>query len=93
MYNDIDKRVLDEAFDILKTDKTIRQIAKISGVSKSTVHKDLHDTLENIDKDIFEKVNKVMENHIKIRHIRGGESTRKKYEKIKKMNNFTINKK
>ena len=35
------ERVYKEAEEILETKKTIREIAKINGVSKSTVHKDL----------------------------------------------------
>ena len=91
MNSEIEKRVLDEAFNILKTDKTIRQIAKEGGISKSTVHKDLHDRLKILDDIVYDKVNKIMQKHIQIRHIRGGESTRKKYQKIEKLNNLSTN--
>ena len=75
----IQKRVIEEADYIIKTEETIRQIAKIFNVSKSTVHKDLNERLINIDKKRYEKVIKILKHHIDIRHIRGGESTRKKY--------------
>ena len=75
----IQKRVIDEADYIIKTEKTIREIAKVFKVSKSTVHKDLNERLINIDKNRYEKVIKILKHHIDIRHIRGGESTRKKY--------------
>lgn len=75
----IQKRVIDEADYIIKTEETIRQTAKVFNVSKSTVHKDLNDRLINIDKKRYEKVIKILKHHIDIRHIRGGESTRKKY--------------
>lgn len=75
----IQKRVIDEADYIIKTEDTIRQIAKIFNVSKSTVHKDLNERLINIDKNRYNKVIKILKHHIDIRHIRGGESTRKKY--------------
>ena len=39
----ISRRVIDEANYMLKTKKTIRDIAKVFKVSKSTVHKDLHE--------------------------------------------------
>ena len=39
MKNDIIKRVVDEAHYIINTEETIRNIAKIYGISKSTVHK------------------------------------------------------
>lgn len=77
----IEKRVLEEAEYILKTKKTIRELAKIFKVSKSTVHKDLHERLLKIDKNMSIKVNEILKYHIDIRHIRGGESTKKKYLK------------
>ncbi len=80
----IQKRVIDEADYIIKTENTIRQIAQIFKVSKSTVHKDLHERLINIDKNRYEKVVKILEHHTNIRHLRGGESTKKKYAKESK---------
>lgn len=77
----IQNRVIDEADYIIKTENTIRQIAQIFKVSKSTVHKDLHERLLNIDKDRYDKVVKILEYHTNIRHLRGGESTKKKYAK------------
>ena len=79
MENDISLRVLREADYIIDTGKTIRDLAHIFKVSKSTVHKDLHERLINIDKEKFSEVDKILKYHIKIRHIRGGESTKKKY--------------
>ena len=38
-------RVLKEANYIIKYEDTVRDIAKIFNVSKSTVHKDLHERL------------------------------------------------
>lgn len=78
----ITKRVLDEANFILETKKTIREIAKIFNVSKSTVHKDLHERLIDIDLKLFNEVDNILKYHIDIRHIRGGESTKRKYKKI-----------
>lgn len=80
----IQKRVIDEADYIIKTENTIRQIAQVFKVSKSTVHKDLHERLINIDKNRYEKVVKILEHHTNIRHLRGGESTKKKYAKESK---------
>lgn len=80
--NNISKRVLGEAEYMLETKETIRQIAKKFRVSKSTVHKDLQERLENLNKNLFKEIKKILEHHINIRHIRGGESTKKKYQKI-----------
>lgn len=76
------KRVLDEASYMIDTKKTIREIAKIFNVSKSTVHKDLHERLFEIDSKLYEKIDCILKYHINIRHIRGGESTKKKYKKL-----------
>ncbi|MDD2518331.1 MAG: sporulation transcriptional regulator SpoIIID [Bacilli bacterium] len=77
-------RVIMEADYILKTEKTIREIAEVFNVSKSTVHKDLQERLPIINKNIYNKVDKILKHHIKIRHLRGGESTKKKYLKLRK---------
>ena len=77
----ISKRVLQEAEYIINTGKTIRETAKEFSVSKSTVHKDLQERLKNLNKDMSEKITEILTYHTNIRHIRGGESTRKKYQK------------
>lgn len=80
MKKEITVRVLEEADRIIETKKTIREIAKEFNISKSTVHKDLHERLYNLDLDRFKKVQEIMQYHIEVRHLRGGESTRKKYK-------------
>ena len=77
----ISKRVLEEAEYMIKTEQTIREIAKEFKVSKSTVHKDLQERLEHLNKNMAVQINKILKYHTNIRHIRGGESTRKKYQK------------
>lgn len=77
--NYINKRINDEADLIINTGYTVREIAKIFNVSKSTVHKDLHERLLKIDKNKYERVDEILKYHAGIRHIRGGESTRLKY--------------
>ena len=49
------------------------------GFSKSTIHKDLSKRLLEIDVDLYNKVSDVLKYHTDIRHIRGGESTRRKF--------------
>lgn len=80
--NVISKRVLNEAKYILKTKYTIRQIAEEFMVSKSTVHVDLNIRLKKLDYSLYHKVKQILIKHLEERHIRGGESTRKKYEKL-----------
>lgn len=79
MPKKITERVLKEANYMLETGKTVREIALIYKVSKSTVHKDLHDRLKIIDLNLFKEVDEILKYHTNIRHLRGGESTKKKY--------------
>jgi putative DeoR family transcriptional regulator (stage III sporulation protein D) len=84
MQNTIKERVLTEANYILKTKYTIREVGKIFKVSKSTVHKDVSFRLKKIDINLYNEVQKIMKYHTSIRHIKGGESTKKKYQKNKR---------
>lgn len=79
--SEINQRVLKEANYILETGYTIREIAEVFRVSKSTVHKDLQERLLHLDREKHQEVEKVLDYHTCIRHIRGGESTRQKYLK------------
>lgn len=76
-------RVLQEATRIKKTKETIRELAKIYHVSKSTVHKDLTERLEQLNLTLKKEVEEILQQHTDERHVRGGESTRKKYAKLK----------
>ena len=76
------KRVINEANYMLQTNNTIREIAKIFCVSKSTVHKDLHERLKEINLELYDEVNAILKYHIDVRHIRGGQSTKEKYKKF-----------
>lgn len=79
-YN-IKARVIEEANYIITTNKTVREISKYFKVSKSTVHDDLSKKLKEMDLDLYNKVNKILSYHMKIRHLRGGASTKLKYIK------------
>lgn len=58
---------------------TVRAAAAVYGVSKSTVHKDVTQTLRFVNKNLFDEVQKVLLKNKQERHIRGGEATRMKY--------------
>ena len=72
-------RVINESKYIIDTGKTVRDVAYVFGVSKSTVHNDIRYRLINIDKMLYEKVSSILKYHTDIKHIRGGESTKRKY--------------
>ena len=80
--NNITNRVLNEASYMLQTKKTIREIANKYSISKSTVHIDLNKRLKKINYDLYKEIKKILVYHIEVRHIRGGESTRKKYKNL-----------
>ena len=82
MNSIITKRVIEEANYMIETNMTVREISKKFNVSKSTVHKDLHERLKEVNKTLYDRVDKILKYHLDIRHIRGGESTKKKYENI-----------
>lgn len=83
MNKQIISRVKEIADYIINTKSTIREAAKKYSISKSTVHKDLTERLLEIDKDRYSKVDEIFKNHLEIRHIKGGESTKKKYLRLK----------
>ena len=64
---------------ILETGATVRACDEHFGISKSTVHKDITERLEEIDAELCEKVRKVLERNLSERHIRGGNATKRKY--------------
>ncbi len=81
MRDDIEERVLEEAYYIAQTGATVRSTAKVFHFSKSTVHKDVSERLIHIDKELYVKVKMALEKNLAERHIRGGEATKQKYLK------------
>lgn len=79
MFVNIEDRVLVLAEHILKTNDTIRGAALRYGVSKSTVHIDVSKRLKKIDTKMYQKIKKILEKNFSEKHIRGGNSTKKKY--------------
>ena len=67
------------ALYIIENNATVRATASRFGISKSTVHKDVTQTLKNINKSLYLDVKSVLEKNKEERHIRGGEATKQKY--------------
>ncbi|MBP3621944.1 MAG: sporulation transcriptional regulator SpoIIID [Lachnospiraceae bacterium] len=78
----IEERAIDIAEYIVANNVTVRQAAKKFGVSKSTVHKDITERLEDIDKSLAKRARKILDKNKSERHIRGGLATKKKYETL-----------
>ena len=79
------KRVIEIANHIIDTKDTIRETAKKFKVSKSTVHKDLQERLSQIDINRYNQIKNILNEHIEIRHIKGGESTRQLFLRKKQV--------
>lgn len=86
MKDYIRTRVLDIASYLLETGETVRQAAEVFHVSKSTVHKDVTERLERINKEVYLQVSQVLAHNKAERHIRGGEATKKKYINRRRQN-------
>ncbi len=83
MYYECDERARELGNYILQNNATVRQAAAVFKISKSTVHKDVSQRLQNIDYALFLKVKEVLETNLRERHIRGGIATKQKYEKLR----------
>ena len=81
----IEQRAVTIAKYILEKQSTVRQTAKVFGVSKSTVHKDVTERLEEIQPTLASEVKQILEKNKSERHIRGGMATKLKYQQQKKM--------
>lgn len=76
----IEERTLDAANYIISKEATVRQAAKIFGVSKSTIHKDVTERLPKINPSAAKEVKMILDKNKAERHIRGGRATKMKYE-------------
>lgn len=79
MNNYIEQRAKQLGQYIVDNHCTVRQVAKIFYLSKSTVHKDVTTRLKQIDNNLYQQVNRVLQTNWKERHIRGGQATKQKY--------------
>ena len=82
MSDPILNRVIMEANYMIDSEDTIREIAKVFNVYKITVHKDINERLKDLNINLYKNVKNILDYHTLIRHIRGGESTKKRYIKI-----------
>lgn len=79
MKDYIEERAVEIAIYIIEHDATVRQTAKEFGISKSTVHKDVTERLQQLNPILARKARKVLDVNKSERHIRGGMATREKY--------------
>lgn len=79
MREDLEQRACELAVYMIENRATVRAAAKQFGISKSTVHKDLTERLEQINKSLYLQVQTVLAINKQERHIRGGLATKEKY--------------
>ncbi|EYE89833.1 stage III sporulation protein D [Fervidicella metallireducens AeB] len=80
MKDYIEERVLEVARYIIESRATIRKTAKMFGVSKSTVHKDITERLPKINPQVAKEAKDILDLNKSERHIRGGKATKMKYK-------------
>lgn len=68
---------------IVDNGATVRNAAKVFGISKSTVHQDITSRLEKVNPALQKQVKEVLEKNKQERHIRGGLATKKKYSELR----------
>lgn len=76
------ERCVQLASYIIENNATVRNAAQKFGISKSTVHKDVTQTLKSINKLMYYEVKKVLDKNKRERHLRGGEATKEKYRAL-----------
>ena len=67
---------------LVANNSTVRAVANKFGISKSTVHKDITQILKTHNQELFKEVKAVLEKNKQERHLRGGNATKLKYEKL-----------
>jgi putative DeoR family transcriptional regulator, stage III sporulation protein D len=80
LHEQIRKRCLELGELVQETGLTVRAVAKKSGYSKSTVHKDLTERLKLVNEALAKEVSEILAYHKSIRHIRGGEATKQMWK-------------
>jgi putative DeoR family transcriptional regulator (stage III sporulation protein D) len=68
---------------LLERQATVRSAAAAFGISKSTVHKDVTQTLRGVNRTLYNEVQGLLQKNKSERHLRGGEATRQKYSEHK----------
>ena len=79
MKDYIEDRVIEISQYIIDNNSTVRAAAKVFNVSKSTVHKDVHERLLTVNRDLYRRCKAILDKNEAERHIRGGMATKEKY--------------
>ena len=80
MTDNLNERACKLAVYMIETGATVRSAARHFGISKSTVHKDLTQRLDQYNHGLYVQVREILDLNKQERHIRGGMATRRKYK-------------
>jgi len=80
MDDAISRRCVTIAQYMLDHRATVRQAARVFGLSKSSVHKDMISRLPQISTPLGREVAALLKHNKAVRHLRGGEATRRRYQ-------------
>ncbi len=83
LNSNVEKRCIEIGNYIKNTGATVRKAGSVFGISKSTVHIDVTKRLYEIDRELYNEVEKVLQENKAQRHIRGGIATKEKYKSMK----------
>ena len=64
---------------IVENRATVRATAQQFKISKSTVHKDVTQSLRRVNPSLYQQVQQILNQNKDERHLRGGEATKQKY--------------
>ena len=84
MRQDIQDRCVKLGQYIARTGATVRRAAERFGMSKSSVHKDVHERLRSIHPGLYAEVRDILDYHHAVRHLRGGAATRRRWRLIRR---------
>jgi putative DeoR family transcriptional regulator (stage III sporulation protein D) len=70
----LENRILEEGQYIANNLSTVRETAKVFGMSKSTIHSDITEKLPELNKDLAEDVRLVLDLNLEERSSRAGKS-------------------
>lgn len=84
MWDQMRERAIRCAEYMIETGCTVRACAAHFQVSKSTVHKDVTERLFLIEPALWRRVHEVLKVNLSERHLRGGNATRLKYERLRR---------
>ena len=82
-YSTHDVRCVKIAEYLIRNKSTVRDTAKFFGISKSTVHKDVTEKLRDVNLTLYTQASAVLATNKAERHLRGGNATKAKYDRIR----------